>query len=125
MEKLNIHEASGIASRKKSLLVLIVKAGSRLLRNPKALLNMSSTFKTFLRLLKAWALRDYRDVSWNSILMLTAAVVYFINPLDAIPDMAPVIGFLDDIGVIAFVLNSIGADIKRFEEWEKSQKYRG
>ncbi len=125
MEKLNIQEASGIASRKKSLLVLIVKAGSRLLRNPKALLNMSSTFKTFLRLLKAWALRDYRDISWNSILMLTAAVVYFINPLDAIPDVAPVIGFLDDIGVIAFVLNSIGADIKRFEEWEKSQKYRG
>ena len=32
------------------------------------------------------------------------ALLYFISPIDAIPDMTPFVGFIDDIGVIALVV---------------------
>jgi len=30
-----------------------------------------------------------------------AALAYFISPLDAIPDITPIVGYIDDLGVLA------------------------
>lgn len=121
--KIDWQTALRTASRRKSMLLLLVKAGSRLFRNPRALIGVGDRFRAVLRLLKSWAMREYTDVSWRSILLLTAAVVYFVNPMDVIPDMLPVIGLLDDIGVITFVLHSLSEDLRRFQEWERQKKY--
>lgn len=34
--------------------------------------------------------------------IIIGALLYFINPFDLIPDMTPILGFLDDMTVIAF-----------------------
>jgi uncharacterized membrane protein YkvA (DUF1232 family) len=46
--------------------------------------------------------RYFRDamVPWQRKVIVVAALLYFILPLDAIPDLVPVIGYLDDFGVI-------------------------
>ena len=71
-----------------------------------------------LRLVRAWARGDYRRVPLKSIVMAVGAVLYFVAPLDVIPDFIPVVGYLDDAAVIAYVLRSIRTDVERFEEWE-------
>lgn len=38
---------------------------------------------------------------------IAAALGYFILPTDAIPDLAPLVGFSDDLGVLIFALNQI------------------
>lgn len=43
----------------------------------------------------------------RNIAILGAALLYFVFPIDAIPDAIPVIGWLDDIGVLALVLEFI------------------
>jgi uncharacterized membrane protein YkvA (DUF1232 family) len=40
-----------------------------------------------------------------------AALVYFISPIDAIPDITPVIGYADDAGVLATAIASLRAYI--------------
>ena len=54
------------------------------------------------------------------------ALAYFISPLDAIPDIAPVIGYVDDLGVLAAAVAAISVyidtDVKtqakdKLEEW--------
>jgi len=40
-----------------------------------------------------------------------AALAYFVVPLDAIPDLAPVAGFTDDLGVLALAVGTIAAYI--------------
>jgi uncharacterized membrane protein YkvA (DUF1232 family) len=50
--------------------------------------------------------------------MALAAVIYFLNPLDLIPDFIPGIGYLDDATVIAFVFSSIRKDLLKFLDWE-------
>jgi len=43
-------------------------------------------------------------VSWHRKSIVVAALIYFISPIDAIPDIAPLIGYLDDLGVITALL---------------------
>ncbi|WP_211605080.1 YkvA family protein [Vreelandella arcis] len=40
------------------------------------------------------------------------ALGYFISPVDAIPDLAPIVGYADDIGVLAGALAMVAAHIK-------------
>ncbi len=52
------------------------------------------------QLLLAWfALRD-REASLVSRLMALAVVAYVLSPFDLIPDVIPVLGWLDDLGVL-------------------------
>ena len=50
-------------------------------------------FKTLLHLLKAWAKGDYSGVSKTTLLLSAGAVIYFVNPFDAIPDILPATAF--------------------------------
>lgn len=60
------------------------------------------------------ALYNYmRDplISWHRKAIVAAALVYFITPIDAIPDIAPLIGYMDDLGVIAALLKYLGSEL--------------
>lgn len=73
------------------------------------------------RLLKAYATGSYREIPWKPLLLITAATIYFINPIDLIPDLLPVLGLTDDIGILISVYASVNAEIDKFLTWEKSQ----
>jgi len=51
------------------------------------------------------------NVSLHRKSIVVSALIYFIFPLDAIPDIAPLIGYLDDLGVIAAVLKFLGSEL--------------
>ena len=44
------------------------------------------------------------------------AVLYVISPVDLIPDVLPVIGWLDDIGVLGLALTFVTRDMARFAQ---------
>ncbi|MBI2683408.1 MAG: DUF1232 domain-containing protein [Acidobacteriales bacterium] len=73
---------------------------------------------TFLRLVRAWSKGEYRLIPWRSMAMVIGAVLYFLSPIDAIPDFIPVIGFVDDAFIITFVMRAIRRDVQDFREWE-------
>ncbi len=77
-------------------------------------------FWTLWRFVRAWRDGSYRDVPWKSILVAIAGIFYFVDPIDIIPDFIPVIGYLDDGVVLAFVARTIHSDLEKFREWEKT-----
>jgi uncharacterized membrane protein YkvA (DUF1232 family) len=42
------------------------------------------------------------------------ALAYFILPLDSIPDISPIVGFLDDIGIVAMVVRYLSKELERY-----------
>jgi uncharacterized membrane protein YkvA (DUF1232 family) len=54
------------------------------------------------------------------LVMIVAGLLYFLMPIDAMPDFIPVTGFLDDITIIVWIFNSFKHEIDAFEAWEKS-----
>jgi uncharacterized membrane protein YkvA (DUF1232 family) len=73
------------------------------------------------RLIKAYALGQYREVPWKTLLIMVAAVIYFVNPVDLIPDFIPVLGFTDDLGILVWVYNAVNIEIDKFIAWENSK----
>lgn len=50
-------------------------------------------------------------VNWQRKTIVAGALLYFIFPLDAIPDLAPLFGYMDDLGVIAATLKFLGSEL--------------
>ena len=55
-------------------------------------------------------------VSWHRKAIVIAALIYFISPIDAIPDVAPLFGYLDDLGVITALLKFLGSELIPYYE---------
>ena len=54
-------------------------------------------------------------------LWLWRPVLYFLMPIDVIPDVLIGLGFVDDAAVIAWVMNSVGPELGKFRQWETSR----
>ena len=50
-------------------------------------------------------------VSWHRKAIVIAALIYFISPIDSIPDLTPFFGYLDDLGVITALLKFLGSEL--------------
>jgi len=46
-------------------------------------------------------------------------VLYFVNPIDALPDVIPFLGITDDAGVFALIINQIRVELDRYKEWKR------
>lgn len=81
--------------------------------------------KDDLRLLRslcvAWFKGEYRQVSGQAILMVVAALLYFIAPFDAIPDWLVGVGFIDDLAVLAWVMRTWKVELEAFQAWRDAQ----
>jgi uncharacterized membrane protein YkvA (DUF1232 family) len=61
-------------------------------------------------LLMYYAYRRSDTPAWAKRIVM-GALVYLFSPLDAIPDLSPVIGYTDDLGVLTYGLVMIAAYI--------------
>jgi len=87
-------------------------------RNVKRVRGFWSDLTALFRLIRARVRGEYKDLPWRSMVSALAGVIYFVNPLDVIPDIIPFLGYIDDAAVLAFVLRMIAGDLARFREWE-------
>jgi uncharacterized membrane protein YkvA (DUF1232 family) len=74
-------------------------------------------------LTNAWryATGEYREVPWKSLTLIVAAVLYFVMPIDLIPDFLVGVGYVDDVAVLAWVMSAVGSDLEDFRRWEASR----
>ncbi|MCB0730545.1 MAG: DUF1232 domain-containing protein [Ignavibacteriae bacterium] len=54
------------------------------------------------------------SIPWYRKSIVVGALVYFIFPIDSIPDIAPLIGYLDDLGVITAVIKYLGSELTQY-----------
>jgi uncharacterized membrane protein YkvA (DUF1232 family) len=74
-----------------------------------------------IRLAKAYADGRYREISLNGIVGTIAALIYFVSPLDFVPDFL-LFGLVDDVAILLWVYNNYRKEIDNFLEWEDRNK---
>jgi len=74
----------------------------------------------FVSLVGNYASGRYTDVSVASVIAIVAALLYFISPVDILPDTLPVVGHIDEAFVVEMVTKAVGNELKKFEEWKNS-----
>lgn len=87
-------------------------------KNSGPLAELKDSLATVLRMLKAYAGKEYSAIPWQTLLMLIGSVVYFAMPVDMIPDFLAGLGLVDDITLLGYTIKSAKADIVNFEQWE-------
>ena len=112
------HEAEDVTRDPERVRDIVRDAFHKLKEHRKDIGRISADLPVLLRLARAWASGDYRRVPLKSIVMIVAAVLYFLNPLDLIPDFIPVIGYLDDAAVVGYVLRTLQKELDLFRAWE-------
>ncbi len=100
------------------LSALAASAGKKAAARSGALAGIWQSVQDALRLVRAYASGTYREIPWQSLLMLVAAVVYFVMPVDAVPDILLGFGLLDDAAILGWTLRTLDGDLKRFRAWE-------
>jgi uncharacterized membrane protein YkvA (DUF1232 family) len=102
---------------KEKLSLLIEKATRKSRRHYESLLAPWEILQIFFRMISAWV--DGKCCApAESILPVLAAVIYFLSPLDLIPDGIPVLGLMDDVAVIGFVARANLNAVSNFRKWE-------
>jgi uncharacterized membrane protein YkvA (DUF1232 family) len=74
-----------------------------------------------VRVVRDYQRGEYRDMSTPKLLIIIAAIIYFVSPFDVIPDWIPVLGHIDDAFVIALALKSVRLDLDTFMAWETAR----
>lgn len=61
--------------------------------------------------------KEYQDVPIGTIIAILSALIYFVSPIDIIPDSIPAIGYFDDAAVVAACWKLVESDIEEYEKW--------
>jgi len=113
--------ASGLLKDRKRLKTLLINSTKKLSNLNFKNLNLTkltNRVKVIVRMLKAYVKGEYKMLPWKSLIILVAALFYFVTPLDLIPDVIPVTGYIDDFTVVLWVFRTLQDDINEFIVWE-------
>lgn len=116
-----VEAARRVLRRRFRVVLLIRDAYAHMEANAGALTAVWNDLRTTLRLLVAWARRSYREVSAASLVLLVAALLYFVTPVDVIPDTLGALGFVDDLAVIQTAVETVRDELDQFRDWEEGR----
>jgi uncharacterized membrane protein YkvA (DUF1232 family) len=110
--------AATVLQRRFRVLMLIRNAYERMTAHSDVLSAVWTDLRTMMRLVLRWIDRSYRQVSWTPLALIVGALLYFVTPVDLIPDALGALGFVDDVTVISTVVQRIRHELDRFRNWE-------
>ncbi|GGI28829.1 YkvA family protein [Pedobacter mendelii] len=64
---------------------------------------------------------DYTELPKRSIIAILGGLIYFLSPIDVVPDFIPVLGFVDDIFILNLVYKQVLKDLEKYKIWKDAQ----
>ncbi|HSJ69991.1 MAG TPA: YkvA family protein [Anditalea sp.] len=114
--------AQTIAQSKTKLNYLLHSVSEKLQKfaeNPQVR-ELTEHVEVLYRMVKAHINGTYTGLSSRSVGLIALGLIYFITPVDLIPDFIPFIGYVDDMSVLLAVGKSLQTDIVKFRVWENT-----
>ena len=70
-------------------------------------------------LVKSYVKNEYTDIPIGTIVAVLGALIYFVSPVDLIPDNIPGAGYIDDGVVITVCLKMVDSDLQEYKIWRE------
>ena len=117
--------ADGLVSSKERLKNLATQAARKLSGTASTRIDrVRDQLILCIALVRSWMHGEYDGVSRQTIVAVTAALLYFVVPLDVIPDFLIGVGFIDDASVVGYVMTMLAAEMDTFRRWQEREVER-
>lgn len=83
---------------------------------PSALEAVWQELQVLIAMVRDYVRGEYREIPFGSIAAVAAAVLYFVSPVDAIPDFIPGLGYIDDAAVIMACVRMVRSDMENYRQ---------
>jgi uncharacterized membrane protein YkvA (DUF1232 family) len=114
---------AAVYTKDKTKLQNLLGQSTKKLKNHNGIVSsLVEKVQLLIEVVKAWKSGEYRTISTKSILMIIAGLLYFVTPLDLIPDFIIGLGIVDDAAVIGFVINQLNKELDQFKNWKTQKK---
>ncbi|WP_455675099.1 YkvA family protein [Pradoshia sp.] len=100
---------------------LLDNADKKSAKNRRSLDDVWEPLQLLFGMFRSYAKKEYTEIPTRSILAIIAAILYFVTPIDVIPDFILGLGFADDAAVIAFTVKQIQDDLEKYKLWSEKQ----
>jgi len=77
--------------------------------------------KIWDKVLLLWDMTKDPKAPWESKAMAIGALIYTVSPIDAIPDIVPILGLTDDAGVIVAAVAALGSSLAKYADKKPSE----
>ena len=81
-----------------------------------------ATIPLMAAMLRSYWKKEYTQVPTGTLLSILGALLYFMSPIDLIPDVIPGLGYLDDAAVVALCWKWVAADVRAYEQWREERR---
>ncbi len=118
-----LNKASGLLGRHGRIVALLSQLTMKISKVNRQDLSFQAAREkvgVMARLVKSYSQGHYKAIPWKTMATILGAIIYFVNPFDLLPDIAPVIGLTDDFSILVWVYTSVQSEIDKFLAWEKS-----
>lgn len=122
-----LERAKRLLDKPTAILQLLKQAAQRirLYDNSKEMAqDLKERLILLLRLIKAYVTGQYKEFSEKNLLLSLAALLYFISPIDFMADFLPVIGIMDDLALLTWVVGNFKQELDAFQDWEDRDKIK-
>ncbi len=117
---------SPIATLKSSRTGKVMQAALAQSEHPTgALERLKGEVQTSGRLARAVVGGQYKTFPWRSLILGVLTALYFVNPMDLVPDVLLPLGYLDDFTAVGIWLTAVRYDLRRFSVWEQAREMPG
>jgi uncharacterized membrane protein YkvA (DUF1232 family) len=58
-------------------------------------------------LVRDWSSGGYRQISKSALLAITVVLIYFVSPIDVVPDWIIGLGLIDDAAVLGLIIKPV------------------
>ena len=83
--------------------------------------NYLSDIPVLISLVRAYVDKTYVEIPIGSILAIISALIYFLSPIDLIPDIIPGLGYLDDAAVLGIAFKLVHDDVAEYKKWRDTK----
>lgn len=75
---------------------------------------------TMVELAADYVKGNYRAIPFRTMISIVAALAYALSPVDLIPDVVPIAGYIDDAAVITLILQlGVSGELRKYRKWKR------
>lgn len=115
-------QVENLARQEEKVRALISGVGKKLVKfgHHPTVVKLIEPVSVFIRMTKAHFNGSHK-MAGSTLGLVLLGLIYFVSPIDIVPDFLGFIGFADDFSVVLAIYAKVKDEVEEFLEWERTE----